>query len=443
MFFFVFFFVFFLEGKTINHSMAPLLVLALMGAVSGGPLASLDASNFLSFVEKSVPSKTVVAMFHVDWCHSCRRTLPFFKQAADSLSNTPNVVFAEFDCTSSDFCAKTLGIDGYPGLKILPANSATSTPVSDWITIPYYERDAEGISQFVGRVIGDAILEESHPEKISPLIRQPPLGRVVSVVGVRMNKREMETFLGGSALESLKLRFQLLATDHVPEWVVFSGGKSSKNTSICPSSDKPCLLMVPEPDLMELPIQFPWTENTSEFGKSWIESNEFASPSVWKIAEPPLFQYFTDQPKYKVFFIDETDSYVGKVSACDKKISSAFAFAALNGTVFGEALAEFGSPSVLILNNEAHDFMRFFVVSGGDSICDHLEGVVLGEIPVQFRGGLLTKLNYKFAEFLSNYFGIQSQTGRLVVLMGLGGGFIILVLKIASWFFPQPKQKDE
>jgi thiol-disulfide isomerase/thioredoxin len=377
--------------------MNPLLL--LIGIVSA--TTSLNSTSLSKFLETTHP---VVGMFHVNWCGSCRRTLPEFQAAATVVKS---VKFFEFDCTDeSDYCSKTLNVSAYPALRIW------TKPGTDFIDIPYYERSREAIAEYVQRAVGPAIIEQRR--SASQLISHPSLGRRVSLVGVGYSKTELERII--SDIDLVKLRFQILVTDEPPTGVT------------C----KKCLIIIPK-ILFAQPLAFPVLESPSaSVTTEWIWDSQF--PAVWRLDDPPTFQYFTDQSKYKVLFngrIGGLDGLVNSIGKCEG-IGSKFTFGVLNADVFADALSEFGSPEILVLNNEVHDFMRYYTFSVGGDLCGQLESILRGESSLQFRGGFLTKLNYKFAEFLSVWFGIESQSWRIAIVMGLAGLGVVMILALVS-----------
>ena len=379
-----------------------------------------------SFVQSNIDSKTVVLMFHVNWCGSCKRTLPEFIRTG-SMVDPETTVMGHIDVTGDTSFSQDLGIDAFPAIRVLERASDPTTRVNDWISIPYYHRDAAGMAEFIARINGESSVVVESVDAVRAAIIAPRNGLVVSVLVVGDVPVEIPA-------KSLKHKFQFIQVQSTHIWP----------TELGPLCDS-CAMVVPKPSVL-LPggasTLFPVFMGTPHSGPffHWLAIHAF--PGIWSVDESQ-FQLFNDQPVLKVFIAQDPSSSVNKtiinqLSPCMQSLAGRASVGVINGLSFSAALADFGItftsgsvPKILVLDTKPLSYNRYYDEVTFGNICGGIADVLSGRMELKYRGGWFAKLNWKFTSFLEAN-GLGSDFWKSVVMFSIIGAIGLLFVGIMS-----------
>jgi len=87
-------------------------------AVKASAVTELDPSNFDSIVLDS--SKDVLVKFYAPWCGHCKKMVPDYESAAESLAGESGLVVAKVDADKHRALGERFGVTGFPTLKFFP-----------------------------------------------------------------------------------------------------------------------------------------------------------------------------------------------------------------------------------------------------------------------------------------------------------------------------------
>ncbi|KAL1864574.1 hypothetical protein Daus18300_007589 [Diaporthe australafricana] len=143
-------------------STAAVALLAALPAANAGlypkssAVLSIDAKNYESLIAKS--NHTSIVEFYAPWCGHCKNLQPAYEKAAKNLAGLAKV--AAVDCdddANKPFCG-TMGVQGFPTLKIVRPGAKKGRPVVEDYQGP---RSAKGIV--------DAVVEKinNHVQRVS------------------------------------------------------------------------------------------------------------------------------------------------------------------------------------------------------------------------------------------------------------------------------------
>jgi thiol-disulfide isomerase/thioredoxin len=392
---------------------------------------SIRPFEFEAFVTKHIKDQPVAVMMHVEWCGACQRTLPQFAAAA---VEAKFAALAEIDVTEDREFVDKVGLTGYPGLKVLPKGSPADTPYSEWLSVPYYSRDTEGIVNFLERVDAPDFATPYYENDETELLDNPKFGHLRSLV-----------FSGEIAklgdLRALKTRFQIV-----------------KSEKLCPTQNpgEVCVKIIPARKALVAnlkPEQIPMFRSTHKAQiETWIEKHAF--PGVWSI-EDRRFQWFNDQPVWKVIIAQDpyhedsdrvNSTVVDHFIACGEKISGKVSLGILNGNSFKDALEEFEIrefPRVLVLGDTKLDYDRYFNDLSLGSLCTDIESLLAGNREIKYRGGIGSKIRHAWKSTMI-MLGLESDISKAIALLSS----VILITLLAGWClnscWPEPvKRKSE
>lgn len=377
--------------------------------------------EYEAFISRNIQDRPVAIMMHVGWCGACQRTLPYFRTASEILVS--NAALADIDVTDDRDFVDSVGLKGYPGLRVLPKGSDPSTPYSDWLPIPYYTRDTIGIVNFLERVAGPDYFTNTD------VIDYPSFGHVRSLV------------VGGDLslltnIKTLKTKFQIVHSD-----------------ALCPTknSDQICVSVVPLQSVLFLALsERPWfLSSDSTQVSAWIDQNGF--PGLWLIQDS-RFQWFNDQPVWKVLVAQDPASVDSKdtnmtiarqVAQCVDKLPGTVSFGVISGVAFKDALQEFQIetlPAVLMLSNSRLDYDKFFNDLSLSTICEDVEAALNGNKELKFRGGLGSKIRFMWSSTLRTL-GLESDIAKAGALLGT----VLMVTILAGYCVTAcwPENDDE
>jgi thiol-disulfide isomerase/thioredoxin len=405
----------------------------LLGTTQGG-LQELTPAQVEGFIDSNHPEKSVVLMFHVNWCGSCKRTLPEFAKAS-TLVDPSAVVMAAVDVTDQSAFNEASGISAFPQLRMI-ARGAKSIPIKEWTNIPYYMRVADRMVDFIARIDGPESTIVKSASEFGVLINTPKNGHVVSTVVVGQMPN----------LADSKLRSQILHVKDRNIWksiLAESRGVSlTESTGNCADFENFCIFVIPKPSALVTgsPVIVPSLKASKATNidiPGWILRH--GRPGLWSV-EDSQFQEFNDRAVLKVFVAQTSkwpnssaanSTIINELSQCFTDLSGRAALGLLDGVSFQSALADFGidfkdQPRVLVLSEKELDYNRYFDIVTVGSICEGVSKVLRGEGEMKFRGGWFAKLNFRFTAFLDQY-GMNTELYKNIVLFSLVGVFCLML----------------
>jgi thiol-disulfide isomerase/thioredoxin len=324
-------------------------------------------------------------MLHVNWCATCKRTLPELKKAAELNMKKNQIVFAEIDVTDHSDFSHSLQVNAFPALRVLPRGANPSTLFADWIHIPYYFRNANSILDFLNRVISPDFVDIQDRETLIAAVNAPDhyiqYHQSLVVSGIT------------EGINDLKLKFNVIRTN--------SSLIESAFSVSCPNTDA-CAVVVPSKRAVVLPLLPPVFDASKGSIEEWVSRNAF--PGLWIVDEGAMFYSFNDQSVFKVLIAQDpangmNETIVNAFGKCGKEFSGKASFGLINGVSFSQALSDFGvslesgAIAVLVLTDKPMDFTRFFSDVRIESLCEDLRGAIDGKMEMRFRGSWLTKLH--------------------------------------------------
>ena len=394
-----------------------------------GFVQEISPGQFDSFVAEHINDRSVAVLMHVDWCGACKRTLPFFIKAGE----TSDAALAHIDVTDASDFTSDMKLSGYPALRVLAKGSDPNTHFSEWVSVPYYSRDATGIKNFIDRVSGNAFVEISDESDI----KRPRFGLLSSLL--ISGNLELLPNVG-----SLKTRFQLV-TGHISDEVCAPVSSSEICVAIAPAEE------VVVESLRRLPLLK--TNDKSQVGR-WIDTHAF--PGLWKIQDG-RFQMFNEQEVFKALIVqdpsyvhssDINETIIAEVGKCLERLEGRVSFGIISGPDFEDAMNEFGLtrptwPSVLMLTNARLDYDRYFSDLHLSSLCSDIDSALAGEKELKFRGGLGSKIRHSWRSFIKTL-GLESDASKAAALFGS----ILAITLFAAWalnscFEDHEKKKSE
>lgn len=146
-------------------STAAVALLAALPAANAGlypkssAVLSVDAKNYDSLIAKS--NHTSIVEFYAPWCGHCKNLQPAYEKAAKNLAGLAKV--AAVDCdddANKPFCG-TMGVQGFPTLKIVRPGAKKGKPVVEDYQGP---RTAKGIVDAVVDKINNHVQRVSDKE---------------------------------------------------------------------------------------------------------------------------------------------------------------------------------------------------------------------------------------------------------------------------------------
>lgn len=411
-----------------------LVFLTLLLGIALG-MQELTPGQVQGFIDSNHPEKSVVLMFHVNWCGSCKRTLPEFVTAS-TLVDPSAVAMAAVDVTDQSAFNDASGISAFPQLRMI-ARGAKSIPIKEWTTIPYYMRVADRMVYFIARIDGPESTIVKSASEFGVLINTPKNGHVVSTVVVG----QMPNLAPDS-----KQRSQIL---HVKDRNIWKsilaesrGLFLTESAGNCAGSEKFCIFVIPKPAALVTgsPVIVQSLQASKAMNSdipAWIVRH--GRPGLWSV-EDSQFQEFNDQAVVKVFVAQTSkwpnssavnSTIINELSKCMSDLSGRAAFGLLDGVSFQAALTDFGidfkdQPRVLVLSDKELDFNRYFDSVTVGSICEGVSKVLRGEAEMKFRGGWFAKLNFRFAALLDQY-GMNTELYKSIVLFSLVGIFCLML----------------
>lgn len=404
----------------------------LLGTTQG--LQELTPAQVQGFIDSNHPEKSVVLMFHVNWCGSCKRTLPEFAKAS-TLVDYSAVAMAAVDVTDQSAFNEASGISAFPQLRMI-ARGAKSIPIKEWTNIPYYMRVADRMVDFIARIDGPESTIVKSASEFGVLINTPKNGHVVSTVVVGQMPN----------LADSKPRSQILHVKDRNIWksiLAESRGVSlTESTGNCADFENFCIFVIPKPSALVTgsPVIVPSLKASKATNidiPAWILRH--GRPGLWSV-EDSQFQEFNDQAVLKVFVAQTSkwpnssaanSTIINELSQCITDLSGRAALGLLDGVSFQSALADFGidfkdQPRVLVLSEKELDYNRYFDSVTVGSICEGVSKVLHGEGEMKFRGGWFAKLNFRFTAFLDQY-GMNTELYKNIVLFSLVGVFCLML----------------
>uniref|UniRef100_A0A7S0UIS9 Thioredoxin domain-containing protein n=1 Tax=Polytomella parva TaxID=51329 RepID=A0A7S0UIS9_9CHLO len=107
-------------------SLTPLLLVfslcvCIFAAPNPADFTSPHIVHFTSenFEEKSSDGKLYFVKFYAPWCGHCVRLAPTWKELAASYATDDQIEIAHVDCTADKSVCQSLGVRGYPSLKLI------------------------------------------------------------------------------------------------------------------------------------------------------------------------------------------------------------------------------------------------------------------------------------------------------------------------------------
>ena len=134
---------------TLTLLQALLLPSALANGIytKGSPVLQIDGRSYRDVIEKS--NHTSIVEFYAPWCGHCKNLKPAYEKAAKSLTGLAKVAAVNCDEESNKpFCA-SMGVQGFPTLKIVRPGKKAGKPVVE---------DYQG--QRNAKAIVDAVVEK-------------------------------------------------------------------------------------------------------------------------------------------------------------------------------------------------------------------------------------------------------------------------------------------
>lgn len=396
----------------------------LLGTVSAA-LREIFPPEMQGFVAHNIGSKSVSVMLHVQWCGACKRTLPQFAEASSRLSS---VAMAAIDVTDDSAFIQSLEITGFPALRVLPKNFPPDTPFIQWLTVPYYSRDANGIVNFIQRVEGP----DFFPFKSPDMLTRPQFGHMQSLIVVGD--------IHAVPVDKLKRRFQILHATSISDVSDVHGFADSCKGAI--EVGKTCIAVVPSVNALvsNSPVEYPVTTvgdlTDANRLEEWLSRNSF--PGLWTVDEG-RFQFFNDQNTFKVLITQDPDrtgsgavnaSIVAEVSECMRATTGRVSFGMINGIAFKQALADFdiafesGDLKVLVLSDEGLDFSRYYDDVQVGNICEGVHRILAGDSEMKTRGNWVAKSIAKINRLL-RVLGIESQWAKVAIGFTIGGAIAV------------------
>jgi len=110
-------------NKFLNGQLEPTVRSEEIPESNDGPVKVVVAKSFDQIVNDN--TKDVLVEFYAPWCGHCKQLAPIFDQVGEALKGVSSVVVAKIDATANDV-NPTLGIRGFPTLKLFPANDKKS-----------------------------------------------------------------------------------------------------------------------------------------------------------------------------------------------------------------------------------------------------------------------------------------------------------------------------
>nr|POE58031.1 putative protein disulfide-isomerase [Quercus suber] len=91
------------------------------------PVLQVDAASYRSLIEKS--NHTSIVEFYAPWCGHCKSLKPAYEKAAKSLSGLAKVAAVNCDEESNKQFCGTMGVKGFPTLKIVKPGKKAGRPI--------------------------------------------------------------------------------------------------------------------------------------------------------------------------------------------------------------------------------------------------------------------------------------------------------------------------
>ena len=354
---------------------------AILAQTVGRVVELHSVDQIHSLIDSNIESKSVILMVHVNWCGSCKRTFPQFSKAASSYEGT---VFAAIDATDNSEVAEALKVSAFPALRVLARGSGRLLSFSEWISVPYYYRDARKMVNFLDRVNGPIFSFLETRVELDEKFNIPINGYLQSLI-----------YVGGDIPAETKLKLQVIKTTHHLFNAYFN--YSCKNS---------CAAIVPARSALVAPlVEYPIADRQVDL--DWIHRNMF--PGIWSVEED-MFQLFNDQTVFKVLIAqdpsspDRNSSLISGIEKCGEKFAGKVSFGVINGNSFRDALSDFGIEfssgqlAVIMFTEAVLDFTRYFSDLRIDYLCEDIERAMEGNMEMKYRGNWFIgrKLIYLF-----------------------------------------------
>ncbi|KAI9748625.1 MAG: hypothetical protein M4579_007165 [Chaenotheca gracillima] len=92
----------------------------------GGPVVQVDAKSYDSLIARS--NHTSILEFYAPWCGHCQNLKPAYEKAAKSLAGLAKVAAINCDDESNKAFCGSMGVQGFPTLKIVRPGKKTGRP---------------------------------------------------------------------------------------------------------------------------------------------------------------------------------------------------------------------------------------------------------------------------------------------------------------------------
>ena len=139
--------------------------------------------NFKAYVKAQ---DLLLVEFYAPWCGHCKRLAPEWAKAAQELANAnPPVPVAKLDCTAQKQTCESLGVHGYPSLKVFRKGESKDYKGP---------RVADGIVKFMLGMVGPSSTEVTSVEEAERFVPDPSGAGVMKVIVFGFFKNKEQDF---------------------------------------------------------------------------------------------------------------------------------------------------------------------------------------------------------------------------------------------------------